>query len=73
MTTASGGILVLIPGLAVAVRGGESVLLSIQLWLCVKSVKSKKNEEFPPSLPLVSVGASITEAKKSLKLKSPSF
>lgn len=53
-------------------RGGKSVLLSIQSWLSLELIKSKKNEELPPALPLVSVGTSITEAEKSLKLKPPS-
>lgn len=53
-------------------RGGKSVSLSIQSWLSLEPIKSEKNEELPPVLPLVSVGTSITEAEKSLKLKPPS-
>lgn len=53
-------------------RGGDSVLLSIQSLVSVKSIKSKKNEEFPPALPLVIVGTRITEVEESLKLKPPS-
>lgn len=48
------------------------MLLSIQSWLNMKLIKSKKNEEFSPALPLVSVGISITEAEESLKLEAPS-
>lgn len=59
--------------LAVSVTGGgENVLLSIQSWLHMKLIKSKKNEEFSPALPLVSVGTSITEAEESLELEAPS-
>lgn len=48
------------------------MLLSIQSWLNMKLIKSKKNEEFSPALPLVSVGTSITETEESLKLEAPS-
>lgn len=59
--------------LAVSVTGGgENVLLSIQSWLHMKLIKSKKNEEFSPALPLVNVGTSITEAEESLELEAPS-
>lgn len=59
--------------LAVSVTGGgENVLISIQSWLNMKLIRRKKNEEFSPALPLVSVGTSITEAEESLKLEAPS-